>query len=1147
MGAVYSAVRLPLGDTVAIKVILPTQDSAESRARFLREAQAAARIRHPNVVQVFDFVDAGATPYIVMEYLSGATLDDELRARRRLAVPRALGLLRQVCAAVQAGHRRGVLHRDLKPANVMLARMDDGREVVKVLDFGLARITSAPDLAGLTAPGALFGTYPYMSPEQVLGEEVTPLSEVYTLGVFLYEMVTGVLPYSAPSAFALMNRITAGRYAPPSEIVPDLPNPIVAAIAAALSQDPAARPRTPELLAEMAGAAPAADTHAAAGAPDWPETAAESPLDTVYQACAGLEPPAVSPNPLSTVPMGGETPRRSDLPDLACFVGRARELETLEEEYEAALRGEGRFAIILGDAGAGKSSLAKAFCERARSEGALVLTGRFFDYEGSRPAPFETFLDMLRAGGRAAGSPPSMFTTERLTGVPAGDALAESGEKWRAMAAVGAEFSRLAAGRPLVLVFEDLQWAGRLHLDLLAHLRHALAGHPALVVGTARDPDARSTGGTGFGSWLVAQGDLRAYAIVHATPFTGDDVRAWLQAAFGRVRVRSLDVQRLEHATGGNPYYLLEVVRHLLAAGEIRREGGEWECAPLDRVALPETVNNAVRAKLRGMPAATREALETAAVIGDEFRFETLRAASGLDEAELEGLLDQALDMHVLAESATSSPDEYRFYNAAVRTVLYEDLPPRRRRRLHGRAVEALRQIHGHQLDRVAGPLCYHSHAMGAWSEALRWGLVAGEEGLARHDTGGAERNLARAREAADRLADDGAPAPAEDLARLDLLSGTVQSRLGHSERARALLLAAAGTAERAGDEALRAQVLTELARHYLGRGAHDEALTVAERGAAAAESAGDAPGRLRARVVAAQVLVRLGRYDEAAKRFGALLSETEAGDPTGLRSHALLSLALICVKRGAFARGETLAREALEIAVASNDLVARQQALSVLGAARGEGGDYAGSLPFLSESLRLSRTLALRRREGIELANMGEMLWALGRLAEAEAHFDEALAIFVEIEDRACEGDCRVNLGRVLLAGGRVPEAVAMLEGGREICEATGRLEYAAIALLHVGEARLVEGDRTAAAAAFEAARDALESLGSHARWRADIGLARVAFAVDARDRARDHVRAALAHVEAQRANLTPGAAAESFSREVAEVYRLRDELDGF
>ncbi len=350
MGSVYVADRIALGDTVAIKIILPEQNTETTRARFLREAQAAARIRHPNVVQIFDFGSSDAErPYIVMEYLDGPTLDDELQRHHRFASPRAITLFRSVCAAVEAGHRRGILHRDLKPGNVMLPRMDDGTEVVKVLDFGLARFTGETESMQLTSPGALLGTYAYMSPEQVLSERLGPPSDVFSLGTLLYEMVTGRLPFHAPSSYTLMDRIVSCKYTAPETIIPDVHPSISKAIAAALVRDPEARPASPESLmaiVDEVASAPStvprensgdAAPFAAAVAPPRDRAPATIMVDATtaddrHQTIAGVGPPSNSP--ISGARRHPPRPSRtSDRPDLSCFVGRDVQLEAIRAEY----------------------------------------------------------------------------------------------------------------------------------------------------------------------------------------------------------------------------------------------------------------------------------------------------------------------------------------------------------------------------------------------------------------------------------------------------------------------------------------------------------------------------------------------------------------------------------------------------------------------------------------------------------------------------------------------------------------------------------------------------------------------------------------------------------------------------------------------
>jgi tetratricopeptide (TPR) repeat protein len=846
---------------------------------------------------------------------------------------------------------------------------------------------------------------------------------------------------------------------------------------------------------------------------------------------------------------GGEAPitRAGDWPDMDCFVCREAELETLKTEYAAAVRGDGRLAILVGDAGVGKTSLARAFGAWARERGACVLTGRFFDYEGSRPAPFETFLSMLAARCES-GATPDTSAEERIANLLGGTttrgeaAVGDEAEKWRTFAAIAAEFERLAADRPLVLVFDDLQWAGRVHLELVGYLRRGLADGKTLIVGTARDADVQRHSGSDLATWLIGLGSLRSCTVLAVKPFTIDDVRAWLTAVFGRLRIRPIDVQRLEDATGGNPYYLYEVARHLVSSGGIVRGHEGWECAELDRVALPETVTNAVRSKLYGLGERLRTVLEAAAVIGEQFRFDTLLAATGLDENELEGLVEEALRQQFLSEDGVSRPDDYRFYSNTIRRVLYDEMTARRRRRMHERVVRGLETVYGDHMDRIAGALSHHYHAVGEWGAALRWGLRAAEEAIARADTEAAERFLARAKEAAEGLEAVRTPAPPEEAMRLDLLSGTILSRLGHPEEAKGVLRKAADAAERLGLVSAHADALLEYANCYLARGELEEGLRIAEEAARVAGAGRDRARVLAARIVAGNVLRRLGRTIEAEERFEAISGMVSERDPLSLQSLVDQNLAWIRTQRGRFPEGRELAQRALELARAAKDPMAQQQAYSVMAFVADEMGDRESAVRLHEESLKLSRALSFRRREGIDLANGGETYFRLGRHDRALERFEEALAIFIEIGDRACEGDCRVNLGRVMLASGRDEEALGMLSNGLAICEATGRREYEAIALHYIGEAHLARGTHDEARRAFARARDIFTEIEWHDAWRSEVGLARVAMAAGDAAAAWGHVQAAVAGVERARAALPANADYARFTQQVEEVNRLRE-----
>ncbi|KAF0203671.1 MAG: serine/threonine protein kinase bacterial, partial [bacterium] len=209
MGAVFRARHLGIGDAVALKVISEehTKDSV-MLARFRREAQAVRRLAHPNAVTVHDFNSTEEGLYfMVMEFVRGQTLEQYLSEQGGVVSPqRALEILRPVANALDVAHSLGIIHRDIKPANLMLCQDSAGREQIKVLDFGTARLTTNndPDAVLLTHQGQIFGTPFYMAPESVLGEPITHSVDIYSLGIVLYKMLTGTLPFQSDKSMQVM-------------------------------------------------------------------------------------------------------------------------------------------------------------------------------------------------------------------------------------------------------------------------------------------------------------------------------------------------------------------------------------------------------------------------------------------------------------------------------------------------------------------------------------------------------------------------------------------------------------------------------------------------------------------------------------------------------------------------------------------------------------------------------------------------------------------------------------------------------------------------------------------------------------------------------------------------------------------------------
>jgi tRNA A-37 threonylcarbamoyl transferase component Bud32 len=242
MATVFEAEHQDLGKKVALKTLHPHLAQDETAAsRFLREGKAAAQIKSAHVVDVFDVGTQDGVPYLVMELLDGVDLAALLHERGRMPLGEVADLMLPILSAVGAAHDAGVIHRDLKPSNIFLARRASGELRPTILDFGISKLTHDID-SDLTASEVLLGTVHYMSPEQTRGaRNASPLSDVYAVGVMLFECATGKKPFTGASPYALMHAIVSAKVPPPSSLVPSLPAAFDDVVLGAMHRDPGKR------------------------------------------------------------------------------------------------------------------------------------------------------------------------------------------------------------------------------------------------------------------------------------------------------------------------------------------------------------------------------------------------------------------------------------------------------------------------------------------------------------------------------------------------------------------------------------------------------------------------------------------------------------------------------------------------------------------------------------------------------------------------------------------------------------------------------------------------------------------------------------------------------------------------------------------
>ena len=497
------------------------------------------------------------------------------------------------------------------------------------------------------------------------------------------------------------------------------------------------------------------------------------------------------------------------------FVGRERELGGLEQQWKEASAGELRLTLIAGEPGVGKTRLAGEIAARLHARGATVLAGSCGEDLG---VPYQPFVEALRhqvdhAPGDELGSCLGRYPGELVRLMPE---LADvvpalppplrsdpETERYRLFDAVGSWLAHVSRPGPVLLVFDDLQWAAKPTLLLLRHVARFPGPMRVLVLGTYRDTEI-----TRRHPLAEAIADFRRLAGFVRLSLGGLEragVLAFMEEAAGQRLEADEDLVlagAIHDETEGNPFFVQEVLRHLTETGAVHHRDGRWVTGlPIAELGIPEGVRDVVGRRLSRLSEATNQLLDHAAVIGLEFETAVLRAAADLDQERLTAAIDEAVSAGLVSEIPGIGA-RYRFSHALVRDTLYAELSGPRRTALHKRVAEAIEAVHrGHLQDHLPALTHHYSRTAAPSAEthkAVDYAAQAGDRALAQlaHDEAAAYY-----RQALDLLAV--AERPGDESRRVELLIslGEAERRAGDPGH-RLTLLEAAGLARRREDMA---------------------------------------------------------------------------------------------------------------------------------------------------------------------------------------------------------------------------------------------------------------------------------------------------------------------------------------------------------
>ncbi|MBI3791620.1 MAG: AAA family ATPase [Gemmatimonadetes bacterium] len=644
----------------------------------------------------------------------------------------------------------------------------------------------------------------------------------------------------------------------------------------------------------------------------------------------------------------------------APLVGRSAELTVLAAALDHAARGAGSAHCLVGEGGIGKSRLVASAIELATTRGMAHVTGRAFAVEQGIPyAPFaDAFVPLLRRMPDsmlqvvARGATPELHALFPALGVEgrAGAGAPTQELKPRLLDAFSRVVQRLAARTPLLVVLENIQWADPSSLELLHYLARSVASHPLVLLCTWNDADG--TGDTTLATTvhsLVALGTMVVHRLAPLSPIETEELAA---RQFGVAPDALGPFARELHArTRGNPFFVEETLKALVAQGQLRERDGRWSGFAAGMGELPRTIRDVLKLRLARLSEPARALAAIAAVVGTQAPHALLEALAGLDPEALLTAIDELRHASVLVEFDHDAEIAYEFAHPLLREVLLADVSRARARVLHGRIAEAIERLAGARAADHAEAIA--AHVLRAESPELAARarphlLAAGRAALARS----AAREAADLLEAALALAGDDAPADLLDLlARARAKLGRLADAIVLWERARPLLVAA-------GDDAAVATLARRMAVASARLGRYDDAWRHFDAGLDAAARTGSNALTAQLRLTRSTVRLEVGRAAEAEEDMRAALALAEALGEPRLLARVHQALQALAIWRGPSDEARRHGEAALVHAQAARDPAAEWTTRWAQAMHAGLTGDAEGTARHLAEATALAEAL---------------------------------------------------------------------------------------------------------------------------------------------------------------------------------------------
>jgi predicted ATPase/tRNA A-37 threonylcarbamoyl transferase component Bud32 len=703
-GVVFKARDTVLNRVVAIKMLKNAVTGEEAYSRFMTEAQAVAKLDHPNIVSIHDIGKEDEKQFFVLEFVDGESLRDLMHTypEGKCDVQTVLRIGLDICSALQYAHSQEVLHRDIKPENVMITK--DG--TAKLMDFGLAKMVGQPQM---TQEGVIVGTVAYVAPEAALGKGADARSDLYSFGAVLYEALSGKPPFPGDDPIKIIFGHIHDHPVSLAKLNPKAPQALCDCIMKLLEKDPEKRYQSGEELLKVLR-----------------EISEEFLRETLMP---GHKPGIVVPCPR---PVAAREVQ---------LIDRVEEINLLRGAVDRTVQGEGGLVFLHGEAGIGKTRLARELRAYARLRRMQVLYGRcpaLFSMDGVPPYVLwsEVLRDYLHATSpeqlyKVVGFYPAEVAKlvpelrQRLPAIPQSLPIGPEHERDRLFEAVTQCITNVSKESPLLVVLDDLQWADQSSLLLMHYLTRDIHKSPLLILGAYRKTDVDEK--HPLSPILTELNRERLFQSVRLERMSFNDISEMIKQILGQDDVPKEFCELVYEKTRGNPFFAEEVIKSLKEEEIIYRVGDKWALKDVSKIEFPANVKSILKARIGRLDEDCQNVLTLASFVGNDFTFEAINAITGLEENKVLELAEKILKTGLLKEREIRGEEVFSFADMLVRDVVYEEVSHFRRKKLHGVVGVALEKVYGRKIGEHFGELAAHFLESGDKGKALDYFSKAGE------------------------------------------------------------------------------------------------------------------------------------------------------------------------------------------------------------------------------------------------------------------------------------------------------------------------------------------------------------------------------------------------------------------------------------